>query len=176
MALLGFYVGVIPVALGMLWLPWVRRIPRRWLRGVMALTVGLLGFLAIDATLEGLELAGDGLAGVRRHGARRSSARVVAYLLLSGVSALARATRRAARRRARRAGGRRWRCWSRSASACTTSARALAIGAAYAVGALALGAFLVVGFALHNTTEGLAIVAPLARRAPVARRGSRRSA
>ncbi len=38
----------------------------------------------------------------------------------------------------------------------------LAIGSAYAVGALALGAFLVVGFAIHNTTEGIAIVAPLA--------------
>ena len=37
----------------------------------------------------------------------------------------------------------------------------LAIGSAYAIGALALGAFLVVGFAIHNTTEGLAIVAPL---------------
>ena len=40
----------------------------------------------------------------------------------------------------------------------------LAIGSAYAVGALALGAFLVIGFALHNTTEGLAIVAPVAQR------------
>jgi len=39
----------------------------------------------------------------------------------------------------------------------------VAIGSAYSVGALALGAFLVVGFALHNTTEGLAIVAPVAR-------------
>ena len=27
MALLGIYVGVIPVALGMLWLPWMRRVP-----------------------------------------------------------------------------------------------------------------------------------------------------
>src|SRR5918998_2838583 len=60
MALLGIYVGVIPVALGMLWLPWIRRIPPRWLRAVMALTVGLLAFLAVDATLEGLELAGEG--------------------------------------------------------------------------------------------------------------------
>ena len=42
----------------------------------------------------------------------------------------------------------------------------LAIGSAYAVGALALGAFLVIGFALHNTTEGLAIVAPVAQRPP----------
>ena len=60
MALLGIYVGVIPVALGMLWLPWVRRIPASWLRVVMALTVGLLAFLAVDATLEGFELAGEG--------------------------------------------------------------------------------------------------------------------
>ena len=60
MALLGIYVGVIPIALGMLWLPWIRRIPPSWLRIVMALTVGLLAFLAIDATLEGLELGGEG--------------------------------------------------------------------------------------------------------------------
>jgi ZIP family zinc transporter len=36
----------------------------------------------------------------------------------------------------------------------------LAVGAALSAGELALGTFLVVGFALHNTTEGLAIVAP----------------
>ncbi len=47
----------------------------------------------------------------------------------------------------------------------------LAIGSAYAIGSLALGAALVVGFALHNTTEGLAIVAPVAdERAAPARR------
>ena len=46
----------------------------------------------------------------------------------------------------------------------------MAIGSAYTVGALALGAFLVVGFALHNTTEGLAIVAPIAHARPGARR------
>ena len=60
MALLGLYVGVIPVLLGMLWLPWMRRIPAAWLRGLMALTIGLLMFLVIDATLEGLDLAGQG--------------------------------------------------------------------------------------------------------------------
>ena len=46
----------------------------------------------------------------------------------------------------------------------------VAIGSAYSVGALALGAFLVVGFALHNTTEGLAIVAPVAHLRPSLRR------
>ena len=37
----------------------------------------------------------------------------------------------------------------------------LAIGSAYALGELALGAMLVVGFTIHNITEGIAIVAPI---------------
>ena len=60
MALLGFYVGILPVTLGMLWLPFVRRVGRATLRLLLALTIGLLGFLAIDATLEGLDVAREG--------------------------------------------------------------------------------------------------------------------
>jgi zinc transporter ZupT len=158
MALLGVYVGVIPIALGMLWLPWVRRIPRGWLRVVMALTVGLLAFLAIDATLEGFELAGEGSQAFGG-AALVLLGGVVAYLLLSGVSEWL---------RARRAGA------SASSVALLVACgiglhnlgEGVAIGSAYAVGALALGAFLVVGFALHNATEGLAIVAPIANSRP----------
>ena len=151
MALLGIYVGVIPVALGMLWLPWLRSVPPSWLRGLMALTVGLLAFLAVDATLEGFELAGEGSQAFGG-AALVIVGGMVAYLLLSGVSSWLRG----------RASG---------ASALLIAigiglhnlGEGVAIGAAYAVGSLALGAFLVVGFAIHNTTEGLAIVAPLAR-------------
>ena len=158
MALLGVYVGVIPVALGMLWLPWLRGVDRRWLRSLMALTVGLLAFLAVDATLEGLELAGEG-AQAFGGAALVFVGGIVAYLALSGVSAWL--------------GGRR----------ATTPAllvacgiglhnlgEGVAIGAAYSAGALALGVALVIGFALHNTTEGLAIVAPIARASPSWRR------
>jgi ZIP family zinc transporter len=158
MALLGIYVGVIPVALGMLWLPWVRRIPPGWLRVVMALTVGLLAFLAIDATLEGLELAGEGsqafggAALVLVGGA-------VSYLLLSGVSEWI------AQRRTTAAGGT-LALLVAIGIGLHNLGEGVAIGAAYSVGALALGAFLVVGFALHNTTEGLAIVAPVAHLRP----------
>lgn len=167
MALLGVYVGVIPVALGMLWLPWVRRIPARWLRAVMAVTVGLLGFLAIDATLEGFELAAEGSQ------AFGGAALVLigagtAYLLLSGVSAWL-ADRQASASQAGASG---------STLALLVAAgiglhnlgEGVAIGSAYAVGSLALGAFLIVGFALHNTTEGLAIVAPVAHERPGLRR------
>ena len=46
MALLGTYVGIIPVALGMLVLPVLRRAGRGVVRMLLAFTVGLLGFIA----------------------------------------------------------------------------------------------------------------------------------
>ena len=124
MALLGIYVGVIPVSLGMLWLPFVRRIAGDWLRVLIAFTIGLLAFLAVDAALEGLEIADEG-PGAFGGTALVFLGALVAYLALSGVDAYLRdgASARGSGR-GRGLGRRRiWRCWSRSASACTTSAR-----------------------------------------------------
>jgi zinc transporter ZupT len=159
MALLGIYVGVIPVSLGMLWLPFLRRLGSQWMAALLAFTVGLLAFLAIDAGLEGLEIAAEAPAAFGGASLVFAGA-LVAYLVLAAVDA------HLERRRARA-----------GADAATGAAylallvaigiglhnlgEGLAIGSAYATGALALGAFLVVGFAIHNTTEGLAIVAPL---------------
>jgi zinc transporter, ZIP family len=163
MALLGVYVGVIPIALGMLWLPWIGRISSRWLRLIMALTVGLLAFLAVDATLEGFKSAGEGSQAFGGPALVVIGA-AIAYLSLSGVSEwLARRQQTTSA-----AGG------SGDALALLVAVgiglhnlgEGVAIGAAYSVGALTLGAFLVVGFAIHNTTEGIAIVAPLANRRP----------
>ena len=160
MALLGIYVGVIPVAFGMLWLPWIRRIPPAWIRVVMAGTVGLLVVLGIDATLEGLEFGGTGSQ------AFGGAALVLlgiatAYLALSAVSAWL-----AARRARSSADATVLPLLIASGIGLHNLGEGVAIGTSYATGALALGAFLVVGFALHNTTEGLAIVAPLAEARP----------
>ena len=163
MALLGIYVGVIPVALGMLWLPWVRRIPPAWLRAIMAMTVGLLAFLAIDAVLEGFELAGEGSQAFGGATLVLVGA-VVAFLALTGITEWLRDRRRAARRAG--ASGAQLALLVAVGIGLHNLGEGVAIGAAYSVGALALGAFLVVGFALHNTTEGLAIVAPLASGRP----------
>jgi zinc transporter, ZIP family len=163
MALLGIYVGVIPVALGMLWLPWVRRIPPGWLRAVMALTVGLLAFLAIDATLEGFELAGEGSQAFGGAALVLVGA-AVAFLLLTGVSAWLDDRRRAAK--AAGASGGHLALLVAIGIGLHNLGEGVAIGSAYSAGALALGAFLVVGFAIHNTTEGLAIVAPIAHLRP----------
>jgi zinc transporter ZupT len=162
MALLGFYVGVLPVTLGMLWLPFVRRIDPRWMRVLMALTIGLLGFLAIDATLEGIDVAAGGsqaLGGT----ALVFVGGIVAYLLLTAVEAWLKQRKSGAA--ASRDGGH-VALLVAIAIGLHNLGEGLAIGSAYAVGALALGAFLVIGFALHNTTEGLAIVAPIAGRPP----------
>jgi zinc transporter, ZIP family len=162
MALLGVYVGVIPVALGMLWLPWVRRIPPTALRVVLALTVGLLGFLAIDATLEGFELAGEG-AQAFGGAALVLIGAAVAFLALTGVSEWLAGRRKGAE-------GSHLALLVAVGIGLHNLGEGVAIGSAYAAGALALGAFLVVGFALHNTTEGLAIVAPVAKAQPSLRR------
>jgi zinc transporter, ZIP family len=158
MALLGLYVGVIPVALGMLWLPWIRRIPPSWLRVVLAVTVGLLAFLAIDATLEGFELAGEGSQAFGG-AALVLLGGVVAFLALTGVSEWL-------KERQSGASGSSLAMLVAIGIGLHNLGEGVAIGSAYSVGALALGAFLVVGFALHNTTEGLAIVAPIANLKP----------
>jgi ZIP family zinc transporter len=167
MALLGIYVGVIPIALGMLWLPWVRRIPAAWLQAVMALTVGLLAVLAIDATLEGLDVAAQG-AQAFGGAALVFVGIAVAYVLLSGVSAWLSERREHARDA--RASGARLALLIAIGIGLHNLGEGVAIGSSYAVGALALGAFLIVGFAIHNTTEGLAIVAPVASHRPGIRR------
>jgi zinc transporter, ZIP family len=167
MALLGIYVGIIPIALGMLWLPWMRRIPRGWLRAVMGLTIGLLAVLAIDATLEGLELAGTGSQALGGAALVFIGA-AVSFLLLTGVSAWL--TERQARASAAGASGTTLSLLVAVGIGLHNLGEGVAIGSAYAAGALALGAFLVIGFAIHNTTEGLAIVAPIADLRPSVRR------
>jgi len=158
MALLGVYVGVIPIALGMLWLPWLRRVRPDVMRLVMALTVGLLGFLAIDATLEGIELAGQGSQALGGTSLVLLGG-VVSYLALTGVSAWL--SERRGRAREAGASGTQLAFLIAFGIGMHNLGEGLAIGSAYATGALALGTALVVGFALHNTTEGLAVVSPM---------------
>jgi ZIP family zinc transporter len=164
MALIGLYVGIIPVAIGMLWLPWLRGVDARWIRFLLAFTIGLLAFLGIEALLEGTDIANTG-AQVFGGAALVWLGAAAAFLGLAWVDAWLRGRRGAAD-----AGGRPGAALGYRAALLVAIGiglhnlgEGLAIGSAYAVGSLALGATLVVGFALHNTTEGLAIVAPVAR-------------
>jgi ZIP family zinc transporter len=163
MTVLGIYVGVIPVMLGMLFIPLLRRISDSWLTLFMAFTIGLLAFLALDGYLEGTEigaLSGGAFGGVEL----LFLGAALSYLLLTALDRKLKAGVK--QRRAAGEGGFRLALMIAIGIGLHNLGEGLAIGSAYAVGALALGAFLVVGFALHNTTEGLAIVAPMAREEP----------
>jgi ZIP family zinc transporter len=161
--LIGLYVGVIPVALGLLWLPVVGRLGRTGLDVLLALTVGLLAFLLIDTTHEGLEAAGampQSYQGV----ALFVTSAVAAYLGLEVFGAWLKARR--ARARIAGSAGFVLALLIAVGIGLHNFGEGLAIGAAFALGEAALGTLLVIGFTLHNTTEGLAIVAPIAKERP----------
>jgi len=157
-ALIGTYVGVIPVALGLLWYPFLRRLGSAGMNFVLAMTVGLLAFLVVDTLQEALEVA------VELPGVFSGIPLVILLTLLTLLGLLG--TERLLRR------GR------EEATRLGTSYRialgiglhnlgeGLAIGAAFALGEAALGVFLVVGFTLHNITEGVGIAAPILRERP----------
>jgi zinc transporter, ZIP family len=153
-ALIGVLVGVVPIALGLLWLPALRQASAVWLATFMAFTAGLLSFLGVEALTEAFDLqaalpAALGGAGLVLLG--------VALSFL-GMTALAgRLTK----------GG--------TATGVTLAlliavgiglhnlGEGLAIGASFAIGELQLGTFLIVGFMIHNVTEGLGIATPMAK-------------
>ena len=151
-ALLGIYVGIIPVALGMLWYPFMRRVDRKWMNAILALTIGLLLFLFVDTVLEALEVAGD-VPGVFQ------GVPVVIFGALLSLGVLLAVGRRSGPQTPTRVA-----TLIALGIGLHNLGEGLAIGAAFATGAAALGSFLVVGFTLHNITEGVGIVAPLTRR------------
>lgn len=164
-AVIGFLVGVVPVALGLLWLPSLRSARPEWLAAFMALTGGLLAFLALEALAEALELQALLPAALGGTG-----------LILLGVAAsylgLAYLSRRLSGGAGQPAlGGLALATLVAIGIGAHNLGEGLAIGSSFALGELTLGTFLIVGFMIHNVTEGLGIAAPVAEgaRASLAR-------
>ncbi|MDQ3777637.1 MAG: hypothetical protein M3310_02035 [Actinomycetota bacterium] len=153
--LIGGLVGIVPVALGLLWLPSLRRAAPEWLAAFMALTAGLLAFLAVEALSEALELqaalpSGLGGAGLVLLGVALS------YLTLTAISGRLGSGSGSASR-----GGLALATLVAIGIGLHNMGEGLAIGSSFALGELALGTFFIVGFMVHNLTEGLGIATPL---------------
>jgi ZIP family zinc transporter len=189
-ALIGTYVGIIPVLAGLLWLPFIKRLSLRKYRFFLSLTAGLLVFLGIDALVEGSEIASENLAGVF------NGQILIALVTILSFLALMYASMKLGERNRDRAPAQEEELNKLSSydSMHTRQAKTLdqqrhhlvvkpvaialmisigiglhnfgeglAIGASVILGEIALSTFLIVGFMIHNTTEGFAIVAPLAK-------------
>ncbi|CAN5856958.1 metal transporter [soil metagenome] len=157
LGLLGLYVGVVPVALGLATFPLLARLGRRGIDFLLALTVGLLVFLAIDTLGEALELAGEAAGGFHA----TILVWIVALATLVGLLAFT-----GRRRRRGELGPLALSFFIALGIGLHNLGEGLAIGSALATGAIGLGTFLVVGFTLHNITEGIGIAAPLLRAEP----------
>ena len=158
-AIIGTYVGIIPVMIGLLWLPFIKRISKQKYHFFLALTVGLLLFLGIDSVEEALEVSAESLADIFNGALLVATVLVFSFLGLyyTGEKLVKRAESS--------------RITKPVAIALMISigiglhnfGEGLAIGAAVGLGSIAFSTFLIIGFALHNTTEGIAIAAPMSR-------------
>jgi len=158
-AIIGTYVGIIPVMIGLLWLPFIKKISKQKYHFFLALTAGLLLFLAIDSIEESIEVSNENLANSFNGTLLVATVTVLSFLALYylGNKIVSKADSLN---------------FSKPVAiglmisigiGLHNFGEGLAIGAAVGIGSIAFSTFLIVGFALHNTTEGIAIAAPMSR-------------
>lgn len=157
-ALVGLYVGIVPVTLGLLWYPSLRQLGPRGMNFILALTIGLLVFLVVDMWGEAQEVA--------LQAAGSMSAPVLIPLLALLTASLLMVVGHSMRKSDRRSEALPLAYQIATGIGLHNMGEGLAIGAAFAVGEVALGVFLIIGFTLHNVTEGVGIAAPLVRERP----------
>ena len=161
-AIIGTYVGIIPVLIGLLWFPFIAKMSKNKYKFFLALTAGLLLFLGIDAIKEGLEISTKSLAGAFNGQLLVATIVAVSFLGLyySSEKLISRTTLSITKPVAIG-------LMISIGIGLHNLGEGLAIGAAVGLGEIALSTFLIVGFAIHNTTEGLAIAAPMAKGKPL---------
>lgn len=153
-AILGAFVGILPVAIGLMFYPALRGVGRTGMDFLLSLTVGLLAFLLVDAFAEALEL-GAQAAALFQGQTMVVLAAIASFLLLMAVG-----------RRGGTPTGLALATFIALGIGLHNLGEGLAIGAAFASGAAGLGTFLVLGFTLHNITEGIGIAAPILKQRP----------
>tara|TARA_Y100000996_G_scaffold398323_1_gene366257 strand:- start:59 stop:1222 length:1164 start_codon:yes stop_codon:yes gene_type:complete len=157
LGMIGFLIGVVPIMIGLLWYPFIKKLGKNAFNFFLAFTMGLLIFLGIDAVLEASEISEKHLSSIFNGELLIATVVILSFLSLYGIGQKLIKTNNL----------------STLSKGLTISlmiaigiglhnlGEGLAVGAAIALGEVALSTFLIVGFATHNTTEGLAIAAPL---------------
>ena len=159
LGIIGLLIGVVPIMIGLLWYPFIKKLGKNAFNFFLAFTIGLLLFLGLDAIEEAFEISDTHLAPVFNGELLIATVVILSFLGLYGIGNLL--IKRSE--------------FSKMSKGLAISlmvavgiglhnlGEGLAVGAAIALGQVALSTFLIIGFAIHNTTEGLAIAAPLTR-------------
>jgi zinc transporter, ZIP family len=150
LVLVGLLLGIVPVAVGIMFYPAMRGFGPTLMNFVLALTAGLLLFLLIDTIGEGFEMAGKAVERLRAHALVLTSALVT----LAGLLAIGRSSGHPPE-------GVKLALFIAIGIGLHNFGEGLVVGSALATGAAALATFLVTGFVIHNVTEGLGIAAPM---------------
>ncbi len=162
-AIIGTYVGIIPVMIGLLWLPFIKRISKAKYNFFLAITVGLLLFLGIDAIEEAVEVSDEFLAGSFNGTLLVATVVIISFLgLYYSGNKLVERTKSSPFSKPVALG-----LMIAIGIGLHNFGEGLAIGASVGLGKIAFSTFLIVGFALHNTSEGFAIAAPMAKGKPM---------
>ena len=159
LGIIGLLIGVVPIMIGLLWYPFIKKLGRNAFSFFLAFTIGLLLFLGLDAIEEAFEISNKHLASVFNGELLIATVVILSFLGLYAIGNIL--IKRSE--------------FSKLSKGLAISlmvaigiglhnlGEGLAVGAAIAFGEVALSTFLIIGFAIHNTTEGLAIAAPLTR-------------
>ncbi|MGD8918529.1 MAG: divalent cation transporter [Nitrosopumilaceae archaeon] len=161
-AIIGTYVGIIPVLIGLLWLPFIKKISKNKYHFFLALTVGLLLFLGIDSIEEAIDVGDENLSGSFNGTLLIATTVILSFLGLYYTSEKLTSKADSIKISKPVAIG----LMISIGIGLHNFGEGLAIGSAVGLGSIAFSTFLIVGFALHNTTEGLAIAAPISRGKP----------
>ena len=158
--IIGFYVGIVPITLGLLWYPFMKRFTRKWINAILALTVGLLSFLFVGTLADGFEI------GIEAPSVFQGNMVVIigaalTFLLLIGFDQY-----QQKRQESKGYSPFKVALLMATGIGLHNFGEGLAIGSSFALGEAALGTFLIIGFTLHNITEGIGIAAPLLKTKP----------
>ena len=162
-AIIGTYVGIIPVMIGLLWLPFIKRISKAKYNFFLAITVGLLLFLGIDAIEEAVQVSDEFLGSSFNGALLVTTVVIISFLgLFYSGNKLVERTKSSPFSKPVALG-----LMIAIGIGLHNFGEGLAIGASVGLGEIAFSTFLIVGFALHNTSEGFAIAAPMAKGKPM---------
>ncbi|MCU4752225.1 metal cation transporter [Halobacteria archaeon AArc-curdl1] len=157
LSLIGLIAGIVPVAIGMLWFPFIQSLQLRYLHGFIALAGGVLAFIALEMTGEILE-----------HGAMVDSTALAATAALVGIGGTFAVMYGASQwRQGKMAEGEKSGLQIAYLVALALGLHSigegLGVGVAFVQGDATLVTLLVLAFIMHNVMEGPTVVAAVAK-------------